>query len=348
MKRNRGTGGAVKGLREQTMGKYHQAAGKFLSKKRMSGKRRWRRSKKAEREFERLKGERAEHEAKARTESEERQERIKVLWQEIQSGDLVNETNKDLAENELVRCLVGLVEKQKCEIEYLTQFRRAWERIDAHYPDQLENLSSMVTRTEIGKMLPFFENQLPRQNPRTKWEEDKRSAYRLSGGVGLIEYQFGGAGEAYWRKHSLGGGLGEAYQPTCLDKIFAGGRLKMHEREGEMMSFWSPGHRIREPGLQNLFGMHRNRFPKNLQPKKDGRERWYNYRAVVEIMRALLLENSGRAKGSARLWLRGDPVLRTRVLSGIAARIESLSVSGAVARAFLDVVRQYLPDSAKK
>jgi hypothetical protein len=122
----------------------------------------------------------------------------------------------------------------------------------------------------------------------------------------------------------------------------------MHEREGEMMSLWPPGHRIREPGLQNLFGMHRNRFPKNLPAKEDGRETWYDYRAVVKTMRALLLEEPGEAKGSARLWLRGDPILRTRVLSGIAARIDSLSVSGVIARAFLDVVRQYLPDSAKK
>ena len=70
----------------------------------------------------------------------------------------------------------------------------------------------------------------------------------------------------------------------------------MHEREGEMMSLWSPGHRIREPGLQNLFGMHRNRFPKNLPAKEDGRETWYDYRAVVKIMRALLLEKPGKAK----------------------------------------------------
>ena len=94
--------------------------------------------------------------------------------------------------------------------------------------------------------------------------------------------------------------------------------------------------------------MHRNRFPKNLPLKEDGREIWYDYRAVVEIMRALLLEKPGEGKGSARLWLRGDPVLCTRVLSGIAARIGSLSVSGAIARAFLRIVRRYVPDSAKK
>jgi hypothetical protein len=174
----------------------------------------------------------------------------------------------------------------------------------------------------------------------------------LSDGVGLIEYEFGGAGEAEWRKHSLSGQFGSPYEPTCLDKIFAGGSVKMHESEGERMSFsyfGSPEHRIREPGLQNLFGMHRNRFPKNLPPaKKDGRERWYNYCALVETMRALLLEWSGEPKGSARLWLRGDPVLRTRVLSGIAARIDSLSMSADIARAFLAVVRHYLPDSAKK
>lgn len=161
----------------------------------------------------------------------------------------------------------------------------------------------------------------------------------MSSGVGLIEYQFGGAGEAEWQRHSLSGPLGLPYEPTCLDKIFAGGRVKMHEREGEMMSFWEPGASDSRAWPQNLFGMHRNRFPKNLPAKEDGREIWYDYRAVVEIMRALLLEEARKGKGSVRLWLRDDPVLRTRVFSGIAARIDSLSVSGAIARAFLGIRR---------
>ena len=146
------------------------------------------------------------------------------------------------------------------------QFRRDWEQVEAHYPHQLENLYSASL---FAHFPPFTEKLLAEQRP--NWE-DKRHGYKLSSGVGLIEYQFGGAGEAEWQRHSLSGPLGLPYEPTCLDKIFAGGRLKMHEREGEMMSFWEPGHRIREPGLQNLFGMHRNRFPKNLPAEEDGRK----------------------------------------------------------------------------
>jgi hypothetical protein len=321
----------------------------------------------SKKKLEQLEREEAEKESKARSESEDRQEEIKVLWglAEQQLGTAKNPKERKLKEKQLkakkltqllksvedltgnddlvdpVRELIRLAALQDREIEYLMQFRRDWERIDAHYPDQLENLSS----ASLFDLRLFIETRLAEQNP--NWE-DRRHGYKLFSGVGLIEYQFGGAGEAEWQRHSLSGALGLPYEPTCLDKIFAGGRLKMHEREGEMMSFWSPGHRIREPGLQNLFGMHRNRFPKNLSPKEDGRETWYDYRAVVETMRALLLEKSGEAKGSARLWLRGDQVLRTRVLSGIAARIDSLSVSGVIARAFLGVVRQYPPDSAKK
>jgi hypothetical protein len=60
----------------------------------------------------------------------------------------------------------------------------------------------------------------------------------------------------------------------------------MHEREGEMMSFWSPGHQIREPGLQNLFECIAI-VSKEPARQRDGREIWYNYRAVVEIMRVV-------------------------------------------------------------
>ena len=331
----------------------------------MSRKRRgW--SKKAEREYERRERELAEKKEKARSESEDRQEEIKVLWglAEQQLGTAKNLKERKLKEKQLkaqklkqllksvedltghddlvdpVRELIRLAVLQDREIEYLMQFRRDWEQIEAHYPDQLENLYS----ESLFPLRPLIE-KLAEQKPKNF--EDTRRRYKLSSGVGLIEYQFGGAGEAEW-KHSLSGQLGSPYKATCLDKIFAGGAVKMHESEGERMSFWSPGDRIREPGLQNLFGMHRNRFPKNLSVKEDGREIWYDYRAVVEIMRALLLEEPRKGKGSVRLWLRGDPVLRTRVLSGIAARIDSLSVSGAIARAFLGIVGRYVPDSAKK
>jgi hypothetical protein len=361
----------------------------------MSGKCRWW-SKKAKKEFERRERELAEEKAKGRSDSEDRQEKIKVLWgldeQQIRAAKNPKERKlkeqklkaqklqqllksvEDLAGNhdlvDRVSELIELAGSQDREIEYLMKFRRDWEQIEAHYPDRLENL---YTASLFGPFDAFMEKLLSEQKPKNF--EDTRRRYKLSSGVGLIENEFGGAGEAEWRKHSLSGPLGLPYQPTCLDKIFAGGAVKMHESEGERMDFWSPGHRIREPGLQNLFGMHRNRFPKNLPVKEDGREIWYDYRAAVKIMHRLLSEkpreSESPTRGRTRQPWPSNPSLRIRVLTGIVARMESLSVSQAIWGAFMAVachhlgigettrtkhlkekvaalIRRYLPDSAKK
>ena len=68
----------------------------------MSGKRRWR-SKKAEKEYERLERELAEKKEKARSESEDRQEEIKVLWglAEQQLGTAKNPKERKLKEKQL-------------------------------------------------------------------------------------------------------------------------------------------------------------------------------------------------------------------------------------------------------
>jgi hypothetical protein len=95
----------------------------------MSGKRRRRLSKK---EYEQLERKEAELQSDARSESQARQERIKVLWEEITSGELSRDA-KDLAENELVRSLVDLVQLQKLEIKYLVQFRDDWEWIRRYF-----------------------------------------------------------------------------------------------------------------------------------------------------------------------------------------------------------------------
>ena len=137
------------------------------------------------------------------------------------------------------------------------------------------------------------------------------------------------------------------------------------------MSLWPPGHRIREPGLQDLFGMHRNRLRKHLQGKKEGP---YDYLDVVKIMHSLLSEKprqkrKRRGRSPRKPWL-NDPEKRIRVLTEIVARMESLSMSQDVWDAFMAVVgyhltngrpqseaikqqlaalvRRYLEDSAKK
>jgi hypothetical protein len=127
--------------------------------------------KKKEREW--LKRVIAGGESQARRESEARQERIKVLWHAITSGDLARDA-KDLAENELVRSLVELVHLQKLEIEYLTRFRRDWERILAYYPEHLRKLSF---ESKMAERQPLIEKQLAEERS-TKRYERKRHRYQ--------------------------------------------------------------------------------------------------------------------------------------------------------------------------
>lgn len=282
-------------------------------------------------ERERLQRQQAERE-KARAESEHRQQRIEVLWKALTSGSLAPK-DKESADSELYRSLVELVQKQRCEIDYLREF---WWICASHgeprlgYPiDATRELQFLATLLRIGESQPFISKAASPY-------EYKRRGYARDG-VGEIERQFG-----------LGYNVISAlspFRPFCLDEIFKGAAVNM----------WT---------LQRLFGIHRNpllkmfrnRFPRKLLPSFTmGREKLYDYRAVVMLMRALLSHEAPKRKASApgrrgRKWLSdpNDPNRRTRVLNGIAERIKVLSVSGDIARSFLNVVRQYPPDSAKK
>lgn len=313
----------------------------------MSSKRRRRRLSKTE--YEQLERKEAQRELDARSESEDRQERIKALWDAITSGELAQDA-KDLADNELVRSLVELAGLQDREIKYLVEFRRHWEEIDAHYPEQLKNLSFMSFRAAWE---PLFAT-LPEEKPKKAWER-KRGGYRswTDAGVGRIEYEFGGAGEAYLAKHSmLPGQLGSAYEPTCLDDILRGGvgEVKM---QPNLWDLWGPPIAVdtvtNMRRLQFLFGIHRDRFRKKVEGRRLGKIIVYDWWEVVEIMDALLSEPRKRAvRGRPRtLWL-SDPDLRNRVLSGIEARINSISAPQEIATAFLDLVHGHRVDSAKK
>jgi len=314
----------------------------------------------SKKEFERLKREIAEREAKARSESEDRQEKIKVLLKECKGlpnrrdfNELLDEleklTNKyGSSLSDRLRSLRQLVELQDREIEYLTQFREDWELIRAYYPEQLENLRGVCA---VAQLQPFIERQLAGEEPKKSWEY-KRRLYKLPGGIGLIEYEFGGAGETEWRKLSSLSGM--SYKPRCLDDIFTGGTVKMHDSEGDIF-FIGTTHRIPKPGLQLLFGMDRNRFPNNLQSVKNPRnrrERLYDHRAVTKIMDALLSEKAtireeGARGGSEKKRWPGNPDLRACVLRGIEDRMNSISVPQRIKSAFLKVIRNHLADSAK-
>jgi hypothetical protein len=324
-------------------------------------------SKKAKTEHERLKQEIADRKTKARSESEDRRENIKRLSKECKGlprrrdfDELLDELEKlnnkfGSSLSDRIRSLHQLAELQDREIEYLTQFRRDWEQIEAHYPGLLENLRTQSLFLELGLR---SEGQSVEERPGKAWER-KHGDYKWCGGVGLIEYEFGGAAEAKWYEWTHGlSATGEPYQPTCLDDIFAGGAVHMHNSEREAVFLGQPKpHRILQPGLQLLFGMHSNGFQKNLTSftnRRNRRERLYDYRAVTEIMEALLKPREGKTSvrgGPRRLWP-SDPDLRTPVLSRIEARINSLSVPEQIKphikAKFLAVVHRPPPDSAKK
>jgi hypothetical protein len=135
----------------------------------------------------------------------------------------------------------------------------------------LKNLSSA---SAFAEMKPVIEALSAKEKPKKAWER-KRGAYRgwTDAGVGRIEYEFGGAGEAYLRKHSLlPGQLGSAYEPTCLDDILRGGvgEVKMQS------SLWG-GPPIAVDTVTNmrrlqfLFGIHRDRFRKKVEGRRLGK-----------------------------------------------------------------------------
>jgi hypothetical protein len=333
-------------------------------------------SKKAARDHERLKREIAEREEKGRSDSEDRREGINAFWdldeqqlraaknpkerklkeQELKAKklkELLKSVRDSTRNNDLVDRVVELIELaalQDCEIEYLMQFRCDWERIQAHYPEQLESLSTASLFTWLQ---PFGKTLTEKATPKQKHQRGRR-IYTWLSGVGQIGYEFGGAGEAAFRK--MGNLSGLPYEPSCLDNIFVGGVVHMDDSEGEMTL---PPYRIIKPGLQSLFGMDKNQFPKDLPSFKNPhnrRERLYKYRAVRDSMRSFLSEKLREHKRPARgrplkRWL-NDPDLRKRVLNGIEARIKSLSVPEQIKphikADFLAVVHRHLADSAKK
>ena len=340
------------------------SAGKFVNKKRdeqlakLLRKKRWNKN-----DVERIKRLRAEIASAARSESEKRQERIKVLWdlderqlkgaknpkdieQKLKNQRIKKLLNciKDLAENnalaEQVAELFELVELaglQDREIEYLAPFRRELERIRAYYPEQLENLSFASLIKDIR---PFIEKQFAKkkEEPNKVFERERSKSHRDF--RRSIEYQFGGRLEAEFRKRMPLLALGPydpTYQPVCLDEILAGD-------SGGMLK------------LEELFWMERHRFPKELPNRREGRKRVYGWQAVVQIMDSLLNEESRKRKKLARgrsprkPWLDHpkDPGLRTRVLKGIEARLNSLSVDEDIKAAFLKVIHRHPPDSGNK
>jgi hypothetical protein len=231
---------------------------------------------------------------------------------------------------------------------------RLLEQIRRHY-DKSEELNlrwhSLRWDSFLADILAAYLPRTPKLTPKQAWESKRRREH-----FHLIEWEYGGDLTALFRKvyrfdPEIGSHedldlrlrewlmcgrqerLKDSAMPNCLDDIFNGGRVNMLR-------------------LEALFGMERHQFPKNLPNTSKGRETFYDYRAVVTIMDALLSEKlrekrrkSGRPPRIP--WL-NDSQLRMHVLSGIETRIDSLSVQEHIKATFLAVVRRHLPDSGKK
>src|SRR5713101_6190492 len=221
----------------------------------MSDKRKWRTSKKAKKELERRERQRAEHEAKARSESEKRQESIKVRWQELkQAGP--NRVGDLAAENDLGAILVDLVGLQKAEIEYMRRFHQLCEWAKSRAPEKLAAVEFAYFR-ELAECISRA-YPAPELTPKQR-SELKRHGYNWRD-IGRIEYEFGGKGEAESRKQPWAGLSGLPYQATCLDDILRGGFGEIKVLPGFAGGSITIDTRTNMQRLQDLFGMHRNRF----------------------------------------------------------------------------------------
>jgi hypothetical protein len=231
----------------------------------------------------------------------------------------------------------------------LRPYQELLERIHRYLPGKLENLITATehaerraTWDEITKLIETGVIKLSELTPKQKKQESerkRRTQYRSS--FKSIEYQFGGGLETNLRK--------QMFFPVdpfissvlfsmqnCLDDIFAGEPVKALR-------------------LEELFRMDRRRFA---EPLRGIQKRRCDYVAVVKIMDFLLKKRPRQKRKQAKPgapprmpWLNGH-ALRTRVLSGIEARIGSplmpVSAPDHIKAAFVAVIRRRLPDSGEK
>ena len=174
-------------------------------------------------------------------------------------------------------------------------------------PKQLETLLSEATWEEIRtEVLPIIKAQKKlRATPKTeaerargiriaknRYERNRRSPF---GTPGWIERHFADQSYSFWLNPL------KPQQPSgpCLDKIFQGGSVKMCD---DMYS------------LQSLFGLSRKKLSAAGSGVRRGREFFYDYRAVLRCMEALLKQTGKNAD-----WL-PDLSRRRTVLTGVLFR----------------------------
>jgi hypothetical protein len=234
-----------------------------------------------------------------------------------------------LAENELGQTALELVALQKCAIDYLGAFQELLQQITEHFPSECERIKAANTSKELDKAYSAIEPLLPKLSPKQKQERTRRHKWSMDG-MGLIEWDFGDRREALLRRDpilSLIPSQLRTLGPTCLDDIFIGATVGTKR-------------------LQELFGMHRNRFGK-VPPVSRGR---YGWTAVLTIMDRLLGQDASASKMPGRplrAWP-SDPKVRLPMVRAIEARLNTFPMPEHIRVKFLTLVRRYLPDSVKK
>jgi hypothetical protein len=213
-------------------------------------------------------------------------------------------------------------------------------RIRRYFPGELEKLSHDSAYAEIAAVASAWASKQPEPAPKRKYERQRRRSRR--GDKGEIECQFGRYTSAVSTPSALSPLLSAAsslllpgpYPADCLDEVFCGRGVNMLR-------------------LEELFGIERHRLAKLLdsEDKKRGK---YGHRVVVKIMDVLLTKKPRKKRKRStpgrprqRPWLNAAD-LRTRVLSGMIARLNSVPFPPKVRSAFLKVLHHHLVDSGKK
>lgn len=208
----------------------------------------------------------------------------------------------------------------------------ALEKLLSYRPKELANLvheaeglAHQAAWEEIkAKVLPMIEAQKKVRRKITTQEERARRSKQAKNRYEHFERRYISKPGTIEREFSADSALLSLYPlpvtGACLDKIFQGGHAQMCGTGDS---------------LQNLFGLSRKRLSMAKPLIRRGRQTFYDYRAVVACMTALLKQSPQNA-----YWIR-DPARRRRVVNGILLRARQ-KATAKIRKAFEATLLPYL------
>lgn len=145
------------------------------------------------------------------------------------------------------------------------------KKIRHRFPNELDNLDTAVQLGEIMELGSALPQAKPVPSAKQRYEE-KRRRHKWDN-TGEIEREFGSE-----RLSTFPSAFGpDGTPPVCLDALFR------YEA-------------VTTTRLRELFGMDRHRFPRKLPCVSESKRTWYDLRAFLKIMDALLGEKPRRKK----------------------------------------------------